>query len=788
MKIVHDEKNIHKNIIHPNKRKIIFSHRRAFGDTIMFSSGIRDFKLLFPDFAVGVDSNHSFIFENNPYVAALDSNDPGVEFYRVGYPAVGSCNNTNVHFTQMFLLDMIAVADLHYPLPLKLGEFCASFANGEVGDPCLGNPAKCPEAKEPFISLKNKYQKFCNDFARQRGDIHLSDKEKSYNLIKDIYKIDHYWVIAPGGKRDCTTKIWDWRKFQDVINYFKGRITFVVVGKGDLLVERLDGVIDLVDKFNDEPRGLFSLVYHAEGCVSGPSALMHLAAAMTPKFGKARKPCVSIFGGREPIGWSWYTNHQILHTNGAFICCSDGGCWTARTYPLPKDPKHNDNLCKNTLEDDGRTVQACMASITSNDVIRAIEKYYDGNIYQYERNEMIMSNTEVMQKLSPLPNKSIIMAETNGKKINLLGNLHTQGGGEQSLIMITKVLVEAGFDVRLFSFQGVHDTFKNLPIITKTIQSYDFLNMYEGMEKGLPLLFYANDSTRKFAEGAEKIVNNSSSLIIGINYVNTPLPKCDWLAKSLKLNAVIFQNEEKKEEWERDQVGFDSVKLIVNPGAIELDKFLEVCTSQREEKQPFIILKHCVADYRKYITKESEGKGEKLHIWQKHLSKDNDVKFYTRLLKDTKDTNFYFMKAHEQIESAFVNEKRMRFFKWNEIPVTEFLSLGHAYLYRTSNLWRDQYPRVVGEALAAGLPVLTEPRDGTKDRVIHGDTGFYCVDYDEYVYAIKILQRKEKYRQAMGRYAKDWAKKTLDPKNWVKIITNSMFYERIENNDDRNWR
>ena len=47
-------------------RKIIFSHRRALGDGLMFTAGIRDFKLLFPEIAVGVDSNQGGLWENNP--------------------------------------------------------------------------------------------------------------------------------------------------------------------------------------------------------------------------------------------------------------------------------------------------------------------------------------------------------------------------------------------------------------------------------------------------------------------------------------------------------------------------------------------------------------------------------------------------------------------------------------------------------------------------------------------------------------------------------------------------
>ena len=128
----------------------------------MFSSSIRDFKLLFPDITINVDSNQSWIWENNPYIdRSLKKGDGGVEYYSVGYPAVGYANNTYVHFTQMFLLDMIAVADLHHRLPLSLGEFCSTFSNGEVGDPCLGKPHKNPDSKEPFISLVNKYAGFC---------------------------------------------------------------------------------------------------------------------------------------------------------------------------------------------------------------------------------------------------------------------------------------------------------------------------------------------------------------------------------------------------------------------------------------------------------------------------------------------------------------------------------------------------------------------------------------------------------------------------------------------------
>jgi hypothetical protein len=52
-----------------------------------------------------------------------------------------------MHFTSMFLFDMIAAADLNSPLGLSLGEFCAAYANGSVGDPPMGDLKKNAKSK-----------------------------------------------------------------------------------------------------------------------------------------------------------------------------------------------------------------------------------------------------------------------------------------------------------------------------------------------------------------------------------------------------------------------------------------------------------------------------------------------------------------------------------------------------------------------------------------------------------------------------------------------------------------
>jgi hypothetical protein len=402
-----------------------------------------------------------------------------------------------------------------------------------------------------------------------------------------------------------------------------------------------------------------------------------------------------------------------------------------------------------------------MDVITAKDVIRAIEIYYEGDRYSYMKpKKKAKAKKKVdIKKITPT-------TSNHSKEINILASLSSPGGGEQSALMVARMFEDAGWKVNFHPWGKIHENYLDEREFSRPFEE----NMEEDMVVGVPLLFYANDQIGKFCDYAQEVVEKSSGVIIGINYVNSKLPKCKWLHQTGKLRAVIFQNEEKKIEFERDRIGFEETEQIALFGAIDLSRFLEAFPKPHEKDEEFVILKHCTADWRKYVTEKSASGGEKKHLWQKHIHKETDVKFYKRLLKDTKNTRFEFMKAHQELINAFKDEPRMVFHDWDSLDVKEFLERGHLYLYRTSNHWRDQYPRVVAEALAAGLPVLSEPRDGTKDRIVHGITGFYCIDYDAFKYGVKLLQRKEKMRYSMCDAAKQWARKNLDPKKWVETI------------------
>ena len=179
-----------------------------------------------------------------------------------------------------------------------------------------------------------------------------------------------YWVVVAGGKFDFTIKWWHFRRWQAVVDHFRGRLLFVQVGEEHHYHPALNGVLDLRNKTS--MRDLIRLVYHAQGVLCPVTLHMHLAAAIENKpGGPPSRSCVVVAGGREPPHWEAYPTHQFIHTVGLLPCCAAGGCWRSRSVPLgdgdEKDkPEH---LCLDVVNN----LPHCMDLIQPATVIERIE-------------------------------------------------------------------------------------------------------------------------------------------------------------------------------------------------------------------------------------------------------------------------------------------------------------------------------------------------------------------------------------------------------------------------------
>ena len=269
-------------------RRIILKTFLSPGDILMLTAVVRDLHLSYPKkYLTDVRTSAAQLWENNPYITALNENDQDVELVECEYPLIHQSNEEQYHFIHGY--------------------------------------RKFLEKKLNIVIKPTKF----------KGDIHISSIEKRwYSQVQEITGKDtRYWLIVSGGKLDYTCKWLDPDKLQQVVDNFKDNIQFVQVGEEKHNHPRLKRVIDLVGK--TDIRQLVRLMYHADGVICPVTFLMHLAAAVETKPGRPlNRPCVVVAGGREPLQWEAYPHHQYLHTNGCLPCCDNGGCWKSRVIPI----------------------------------------------------------------------------------------------------------------------------------------------------------------------------------------------------------------------------------------------------------------------------------------------------------------------------------------------------------------------------------------------------------------------------------------------------------------------
>ena len=321
-----------------NRKKVLFMCDLPPGDLLMLSAAIRDLHLYYPgNFLTGVKCKFPEIWENNPYIVALNESDKDVMVIEAHYPLIHKSDLLPYHFIHGFSQYIETKLNIRIP---------PTFFKGDV-----------------FLSLKEVL---------------------SHSAIEDMGIKDKFWIIMAGGKTDFTCKYWPTEYYQEVVDYFNGEITFVQSGNVGDWHPPLKNVINLVGQTS--LRQFINLIYHSIGVLCPVTFAMHGAAAVpVKKDNPPSRACVVIAGGREPAHWEAYPNHRFLSVNGTIDCCAKKACWRSRCQKIgDNDEKDFKNLClypTKTLTN--IVVPKCMDMIKPVDVIRAIETYYEGGVLKY---------------------------------------------------------------------------------------------------------------------------------------------------------------------------------------------------------------------------------------------------------------------------------------------------------------------------------------------------------------------------------------------------------------------
>lgn len=330
-------------------RKLILKNSLSPGDIVMLTAAVRDLHLAYPgQFLTDVRTPVDQLWENNPYITPLDEHEAGVQVIQAHYPLINQSNTTPFHFVHGF----------------------TQFLEEQLG---LKIPVTC-----------------------FHGDIHLANQEKEWmSQVEETGFKGNFWIMMAGGKYDFTAKWWNPGFYQEVVDFFAGKILFVQCGEKKHFHPSLNGVLNLIGK--TDARQFIRLMYHAEGVVCPVTFAMHLAAAVETKPGNPmNRAAVVLAGGREPSHWEAYPHHQYIHTNGSLSCCESGGCWKSRCQPVGDNDHKDKDLCVFPVQiNEHLQIAKCMNMITPQDVIRRIEMYYEGGALSYNR---IDSNEDVGAK------------------------------------------------------------------------------------------------------------------------------------------------------------------------------------------------------------------------------------------------------------------------------------------------------------------------------------------------------------------------------------------------------
>ena len=302
-------------------KKITLVNRLCPGDILVMSASIECLHQQYPkQYLVDVDTSCNSIYDNNPHITNLNGEGEKIQ---TSYDLIHQSNQRNVHFTQGYC------------------DFLAKRLNIKLD--CKVN--------RPYLYLSPDEKKWMNQVEESTG-----------------YR-GKFWLVSSGIKSDYTIKAWPF--YQEVVEHYYGKITFVQVGEAHHDHKPLKGAINLIGKTN--ARQLIRLAYHSAGGLGGVSFLHHIYAAY-------QKPFVCVASGMEPATWERYNTEAYLTMQGRLPCCWEGGCWRKKIIKENNEDKYCDYPIFNVAPD---PYPKCMTMISSKDVINAIDSYYFGGILTY---------------------------------------------------------------------------------------------------------------------------------------------------------------------------------------------------------------------------------------------------------------------------------------------------------------------------------------------------------------------------------------------------------------------
>ena len=419
------------------------------------------------------------------------------------------------------------------------------------------------------------------------------------------------------------------------------------------------------------------------------------------------KPCVVIAGGREPVTFEHYPYHRFLHTIGCVPCARLQACW-----------KNSIGAC---LDSDGTTAK-CMEIIPVSIVKEAVESYYNGGILKSLVIENRTQNTEYRTKM-----RSLIRIVTNAKCL---------GGAERSVIEISKLFINNDWQVEICSSGHVCYEFqKALPI--EVVVTNHLTRPCD------VLLLYASDMVFNFDKPQFDIFNNiqAGRKVMALTYKIGKAGETKW---SRDWDKYLFLSSALREQFLKKNTGHRIQDTEVLAPCVDLKPFLN---APRFTLNAINIVRHSSQGDSKYPAKS-----------------------IIEIMNKCPNVKFSFMPGPSWLrnDTTFEGNVYSCDYSNDTVKIAEFLASGNVFWYLLPPGYTDQGPRVIVEAMAAGLPVIAENRDGAADRVTP-ETGWLINDHAEAADLINSLTPE--IIATKGKAARQRAINEFNKEKWYNEIS-----------------
>lgn len=363
-------------------------------------------------------------------------------------------------------------------------------------------------------------------------------------------------------------------------------------------------------------------------------------------------------------------------------------------------------------------------------------------IYLWKRKKVEAKNEmypPVLDSKGDFPLKDLTEM-SKSQSIKFISTARGWGGCARSITTIMKYLLKAGHKVEFIPFRNSVGSHEFRDCLNSTLKGIKVTLDYETLHEACDILFlYGDDYIWEFSkpEIAEKFsCLNADRKIMMLNYRRGGVGEIEW---TKGWDKYMFLNSTQEKDLLKV---LPNVKTKVLPPCTELDEFLKVNINYN--------------DNLRLVRHSSQGDTK--------FSKDFGTEIII-VITSRKDVEIHLLPG-----PSFYNANDIVFkYPRTDKPevIADFLSKGNLFWYSLPAGYFDQGPRVILEAMAAGLPILADNWGGVVDRVTP-ECGWLCDKKEQFSEIIKNLSFGELKKK--GEAARKRAIQDFVPERWINEI------------------